>query len=185
LLNRAFGADYPGTLGLRRGIFERTGGYDGDVLFENLELMRTVDAAGGTSAAPLDLYVRRLPPTTSHFLGQRVRQAYDEFALPGRLVLWLTLLPAVGWTVATRSARAASVGLGLSIGLAELGRRRAGGARYFPAHTSLFAPAWLLERGLCAWIAVVQRVSRGGVAYRDGVLERAATPRRDLRQRLG
>jgi hypothetical protein len=185
LLNRAFGADYPGTLGLRRGIFERTGGYDGDVLFENLELMRTVDAAGGTSAAPLDLYVRRLPPTTSHFLGQRVRQAYDEFALPGRLVLWLTLLPAVGWTVATRSARAASVGLGLSIGLAELGRRRAGGARYFPAHTSLFAPAWLLERGLCAWIAVVQRVSRGGVAYRDGVLERAATPSRELRERLG
>lgn len=185
LLNRAFGADYPGTLGVRREIFDRTGGYDGDVLFENLELMRTVAAAGGTAVAPLDLYVRRLPPDTSHFLGQRVRQAYDEFALPGRLALWLTLLPAVGVIVAVRSARAASFGLGLSIGLAEVGRRRAGGARYFPAHTSLFAPAWLLERGLCAWIAVAQRLGRGGVAYSDGVLERAATPARELRERLG
>ena len=185
LLNRAFGADYPGTLGIRRAVFERTGGYDGDVLFENLELMRTVAAAGGSAVAPLDLYVRRLPPETSHFLGQRVRQAYDEFALPARLALWLTLLPALGVAVATRAARAASLGVGLSIALAELGRRRAGGTRYFPAHTTLFAPAWLFERGLCAWIAVAQRLGRGGVAYRDGVLEKAATPVKELRERLG
>ena len=185
LLNRAFGADFPGTLGLRKEMFERTGGYDGDVLFENLELMRTVAAAGGRAVAPLDLYVRRLPPETPHFVGQRVRQAYDEFALPGRLALWLTLVPLLGVAIATKAARATSVGLGISVAVAELGRRRAGGTRYFPARTSLFAPVWLLERGICSWVAVGQRLSRGGVVYADGVVERAATPVKELRERFG
>lgn len=185
LLNRSFGADYPGTLGVRKEVFERAGGYDGDVLFENLELMRTITAAGGRCVAPLDLYVRRLPPETGHFVGQRVRQAYDEFALPHRLALWLSVVPALGAALAARSYKATSVGIVSSIALAELGRRRAGGTRYFPARTSLFAPAWLLERGVCSWIALAQRVARGGVAYRDGVLERAATPVKELRERLG
>jgi hypothetical protein len=166
-------------------MFQRTGGYDGDVMFENLELMRTVVAAGGCTIAPLDLYVRRLPPETAHFVGQRVRQAYDEFALPARLALWLAIVPAVGMAVATRSTRALTAGAGVSIGVAELGRRRAGGTRVFPAYTSLFAPAWLLERGLCSWVAVAQRLTRGGVAYRDGVLEKAATPVKELQERLG
>lgn len=47
LLNRALGADYPGTLGVRRSVLLRAGGYCGDVLFENLEMIRTVRAAGG------------------------------------------------------------------------------------------------------------------------------------------
>ena len=42
LLNRALGADYPGTLAVRRSTFLAMGGYDPDVLFENLELIRTV-----------------------------------------------------------------------------------------------------------------------------------------------
>ena len=77
LLNRVLGADFPGTLAVRRSTLQRTGGYCGDVLFENLELMRTVQAAGGTVSTRLDCYVRRLPPTTSRFVSQRVRQAYD------------------------------------------------------------------------------------------------------------
>jgi hypothetical protein len=85
LINRATGGDWPGTLAMRRAILAATGGYDRNVLFENLELVRTVRAAGGTEAHPLDLYVRRLPPKTSHFWSQRVRQAYDEFARPLRL----------------------------------------------------------------------------------------------------
>ena len=42
LLNRALGSDYPGTYAVRRSTFVAMGGYDGDVLFENLELSRTV-----------------------------------------------------------------------------------------------------------------------------------------------
>jgi hypothetical protein len=47
LLNRAVAADYPGTLGVRRSILLAAGGYSGEVLFENLELIRTIKAAGG------------------------------------------------------------------------------------------------------------------------------------------
>src|SRR5205085_6247973 len=69
LLNRALGADFPGTLGVRRSRFIAMGGYSGDVIFENLELIRTVEASGGTTLSALDLYVRRLPPTSARFWG--------------------------------------------------------------------------------------------------------------------
>ena len=82
LLNRCLGRDYPGTLAVRRSRLLAMGLYDGDVLFENLELIRTVRAHGGSTVAPLDLYVARVPPSAAHFWGQRTRQAYDDFALP-------------------------------------------------------------------------------------------------------
>ncbi len=63
LLNRAIGADFPGTLAVRRSVFLAAGGYDPEVLFENLELIRTVRAFGGSVVAPAGLYVRAcLPP---------------------------------------------------------------------------------------------------------------------------
>ncbi|WP_410586312.1 glycosyltransferase [Amycolatopsis sp. lyj-23] len=80
LLNRAFAHDYPGTLAVRRTAFHRFGCYDGEVLFENLELIRTVRARGGTVRYLRSPLVRRLPPDVRTFLSQRVRQAYDSFA---------------------------------------------------------------------------------------------------------
>jgi len=65
------------------------------VLFENLEMERTVRAGGGRVRALHDLYVARRPPSTRHFLGQRVRQAYDSLAQPGRLAAELAILPTV------------------------------------------------------------------------------------------
>jgi hypothetical protein len=67
LLNRSLGRDFPGTLAVRRSRMLAMGMYDGDVLFENLELMRTVRAHGGSVVSPLDLYVARVPPSASHF----------------------------------------------------------------------------------------------------------------------
>ena len=95
LLNRALGHDYPGTLAVRRSTFLRLGCYDGDALFENLELMRTVRAGGGSVHHALDVHVARRPPTARHFLSQRVRQAYDDFARPARLAAALATAPAV------------------------------------------------------------------------------------------
>jgi hypothetical protein len=175
LLNRSFGRDFPGTLAVRRSRFLAMGGYDGDVLFENLELMRTVAAAGGAEAAPLDLYVRRLPPSTRHFLGQRVRQAYDDFALPLRMVTWLAIVPGVAAALLARRTRLLLAPIAASLALAELGRRRAGGARFFPVDASLLAPAWLLERGVCAWLAVWARAARGGVGYAGTRIRHAAS----------
>lgn len=185
LLNRAFGADYPGTLAVRRSTFLAMGGYDPDVLFENLELIRTVRAYGGTEAAPLGLYVRRLPPAAGHFRGQRVRQAYDDLAQPLRLAVFLAVLPAVGVAVLARRPGPVLGALAATVALAETGRRRAGGTRFFPPATALAAPVWVLERAICSWLAVGQRLLRGGVRYAGVRLRHAAHSPRTLRARKG
>ena len=185
LLNRSFGADYPGTLGLRRSFFMDLGGtYDGDGIFENLELMRTIEAAGGRVASRLDIYVRRLPPDDSHFWSQRVRQAYDDLAQPPRLLLFLSLLPVVLAARGRRRAKTVGTIATASIALAEIGRRRAGGTRFFPPRTSLMAPAWVAERAVCAWLALGSKILRGGVAYGGGIVPKAANSPRELRRRL-
>jgi hypothetical protein len=191
LLNRVFTGeatfpvgDFPGTLAVRRSAFLAAGAYDGDALFENLELMRTIRAAGGRVLTPLDLYVARQPPSTAHFRSQRVRQAYDDFAIPARLAAFLAVLPTTVWLLAQgRAGRRRLIAAALaSIGIAELGRRRAGGAERFPLSGSLLAPAWIAERSLCAWPAVGARL-RGGVRYGEGRLPHSATPLRELRRR--
>ncbi|GAA3203238.1 glycosyltransferase [Nonomuraea roseoviolacea] len=182
LLNRAVGADYPGTFGVRRSFFWEMGGYDGDVLFENLELIRTVRARGGVEYHAPGLYVRRLPPDVSRFWSQRVRQAYDDLAQPARLALFLSVLPAAAAGLARRRFGALAVAAGLAVGLAEAGRRRAGGRRVFPWTASLFAPVWVLERATCAWLAVGAALG-GGVPYAGRRLRRAAHSVRSLRRR--
>jgi hypothetical protein len=184
LLNRTTGGDWPGTLGVRRSVLRATGGYDGRAMFENLELVRTVLAAGGREAVLLDAFVLRRPSTTRHFWSQRVRQAYDELARPPRLAVQLAVLPlaivggmTLGWPALVAAAGAVA-------GLAELGRRRAGGRRVFPISASLLAPVWLAERAVCSWLAVGARVLLGGVPYRGTILRHAATPTRVLRARL-
>ena len=189
LLNRVFTGDrdfpvgdFPGTLAVRRSTFMASGAYDGDALFENLELMRTIRAAGGTVLTPLDLYVARRPPSTAHFLSQRVRQAYDDFAIPARMGAWLAIGPWAARQVARRRWRRLALASVASVGLAEAGRRRDGGAERFPLSGSLLAPAWIAERAVCAWLAVGERLV-GGVRYGDRRLHHAATPTRRLQRR--
>jgi hypothetical protein len=182
LLNRSLGRDYPGTLAVRRSRMLAMGMYDGDVLFENLELIRTVRARGGSVASPLDLYVARVPPSAAHFWGQRTRQAYDDFALPARMALWLAVIPLLLLGVLKRRPSLALAPAALAIAAAERGRRRAGGAAVFPASSSLLAPLWVLERGVCAWLAVLQRLRFGGVRYGDSVIPVAAHSERELRE---
>jgi hypothetical protein len=179
LIARATGGDWPGTLAVRRDALHESGGYAGDVMFENLELVRTVQAAGGRELVALDLVISREPPSSAHFLRQRVRQAYDELARPGRLAVQLALLPLA--VVGGRRAVAAIVLA--SVVLAEAGRRQAGGRAHFPAHTVLAAPVWVAERALTSWLAVGTRMLRGGVRYGDVRLRRAASPPRALRTR--
>lgn len=181
LLNRISGGDWPGTLGVRRSVLLNAGGYSGEVLFENLELVRTIRAAGGREAVPLDLFVARRPPSTAHFVAQRVRQAYDEWARPGRLVAQLALLPSAvflgqsggGWLLAAMATAVAA---------AETGRRRGNGRIVFPPSSALWAPAWLAERAVTSWIALGTRGFLGGVRYRATRLKYAATPRRILEE---
>ncbi|HEV1998756.1 MAG TPA: glycosyltransferase family 2 protein, partial [Candidatus Dormibacteraeota bacterium] len=164
LLNRAIGGgDWPGTLGVRRQAFLEAGGYRGDVMFENLELVRTIQAAGGRELVARDLYIARRPPSTRHFWSQRIRQAYDELARPPRMAFFLALLPALALGIAAGGWMVPAAAALLAIAIAEAGRRRAGGAPYFPVCASALAPLWLLERGVTSWLALGSRVFLGGV----------------------
>jgi hypothetical protein len=66
------------------------------------------------------------------------------------------------------------------IGVAEVGRRLAGGTTYFPGAASLMAPLWLGERMVCAWLALVTRLMFGGVRYHGVIIREPATPLREL-----
>ncbi len=177
LLNRAGGSDYPGTYGIRRSALPS--GYAVDVLFENLEMERTVRARGGRVRHCRDLFVPRRPPDARRFATQRVRQAYDSLAQPARLCVELAIAPTV---LLARRRPGILVLLALAtITAAEVGRRRGRGAAVFPRTAALWAPLWAAERAVTSWIALVLRV-RGGVRYAGTRLPRAATPLRVLRR---
>jgi hypothetical protein len=183
LLNRLTGGDWPGTLGVRRSRLQATNGYDGSVMFENLELVRTVLASGGRERVLYGAYVLRRPSTTKHFWSQRIRQAYDEIARPARMIPQLIVLPLALALAITGHWLAIAIGAAAIVIAAELGRRRERATGVFPASTPLFAPLWVAERAICSWLALGARIFLGGVPYRGTILHSAATPMRVLRQR--
>jgi hypothetical protein len=161
LINVALGAEWPGTLAMQRSPVVAAGGWSPDVLFENLELWRTLEARD-ERVVVRQLVVRRLAPSVRHFWSQRVRQAYDDLAQPGRLVVELALLPGLVVLAGARPAGLAAAALA-AVALASLGRRRLG-ERAVPASVALWAPIWVLERSVCAWLAISCRLT-GGVPY--------------------
>jgi hypothetical protein len=183
LVNRALGSDFPGTLGVRRSFVRSVGGYDGDVLFENLELIRTVSAAGGRVVDAPDLFVRRRPPTVARFLEQRPRQAYDDWAQPLRFAAFLAIGPAIAAATA-RDPRGLVLGAGAAILAACLGRARHDGRIVFDRLSPLLAPLWVTERAVFAWVALTRRLVGRGCPYAGTVIRRAANPPRVLRRRL-
>ncbi|HMO10378.1 MAG TPA: glycosyltransferase family 2 protein, partial [Actinotalea sp.] len=175
LINRAFGGDWPGTVVVRRDALP-AGWYDTRVLFENFQLVRTVQAGGGTEHVARGLMVPRRPPTVRRFLEQRVRQAYDSQAQPLRVAVELALLPAVALAAqARRGPLVAVAGPLICVVVAEVGRRRDAGAAVFPPSASWWAPLWVAERAVCAWVALGLRLG-GGVRYAGTTLRRAAAP---------
>jgi hypothetical protein len=178
LINRALGSDYAGTIALRREAFVSTRGYCGAVLFENLELIRTLLAHGFEVHHARDLFVARRPPSARHFAGQRVRQAYDSLAQPARLAVELSLLPLLGIGV-TRSRWVSPAAALAAMTVAEVGRRRDGGRRVFSWLATVSAPLWVAERAVCSWLALGSFL-RGGVRYAGRRLRIAAHRRFSL-----
>jgi hypothetical protein len=180
LLNVALATDWPGTFGLRRSTVLGCGGWSADVLFENLELWRTVAAAGGRAVGLTSVAVGRRPPSVSQFWSQRVRQAYDDLAQPERLVLELAILPLAA-VAARRGARHVALLWASVVVVAVRGRHRLGPDRV-PWSVPFWAPTWVLERGVCVWLALASRLV-GGARYRGRRLRIAAHSTRALQRR--
>ena len=164
LLNRAVAHDHPGTFGVRRSCFVAMGGYDGDVLFENLELTRTVASYGGRAVDLPGVFVGRVPPDCGHFWSQRLRQAYDDLAQPPRLMVEMSVLPLALLGLCRRPVMVLAGALAVVL-VAEGGRRRAGGVSAYPRSAAWWALPWLGERSVCVWLALAQ-VPRGGAVRR-------------------
>ena len=99
--------------------------------------------------------------------------------------LMLSLLP--GAAVAAYAGRddLLCAFAGMAIVGAEAGRIRGGASAYFSLLSSVAAPLWILERALCAWLAVAVRLRRGGIHYAGARIRNAATPMRLLANRHG
>ncbi len=182
LVARAFAADWPGTFGLRASSVAGMGGWSADVLFENLEMVRTARANGCVVVNRPDIVVGRRPAVVTHFWSQRVRQAYDDLAQPARLAVELAVLPLVAACVVWRPSLLPALAAA-SVGLAEWGRRR-GGRLHIPISVPLWAPVWVLERGVCVWLALAAG-ARGGVRYHGRRLRVSAHPQSSLAQVRG
>jgi hypothetical protein len=178
LINRGAlrAGDYPGTCAFRRATCLRVGHYDGDVLFDNEEIVRHFALSGADVLCATDFFILKRPPTFSKWLEQRPRQAYEDFVMRAKTALFASLLPAalaLGLFAGARAVIvfAALVALGsLLVALRGLVRDRA--YKFFPARTALYAPLWVLERALCVYWAFYWRVRYGGYPFGAALLSK-------------
>jgi hypothetical protein len=178
LINRATLrlADYPGTCGFRRRTMIRVGHYDGDVLFDNEEIIRHFAQAGARIEYANDFFVLKRPPSFRKWLEQRPRQAYEDFGLRAKTGMFLSLLPAGALLSAigrwhAGAIYAVSVAIG-SVLLAVGGRCRGRAAKYFPLSACFFAPLWVFERALSSYWALGHYLARGGYPFGEQILSK-------------
>jgi hypothetical protein len=173
LINRATlrNADYPGTCAFRKATMLRSGEYDGDVLFDNEEIVRHFARHNARICYANNFFVRKRPPTFRKWLEQRPRQAYEDFGLRFKTFLFASLLP-IAIILALINPRWLAIffALGGSILLALGGWLRGSARNYFPFHVCLFAPLWIVERSLSTYWAFYWLMTRGGYPFGDRVL---------------
>jgi hypothetical protein len=178
LINRATlrTADYPGTCAFRRGTMLRVGHYDGDVLFDNEEIIRHFAREGARISYATNLLVRKRPPHLRKWIEQRPRQAYEDFGLRTKTALFLGLpLVAIvvgfaaGFTAMLFYAAAVAIS---AVALAAAGRLRGTAAESFPASICLFAPLWVLERTLSTYWALYWHAVHRGYPFGDKILSK-------------
>lgn len=178
LINRATlrTADYPGTCAFRRGAMLRVGHYDGDVLFDNEEIIRHFARAGATVNYAINLFVRKRPPRFRKWVEQRPRQAYEDFGLRMKTALFFALPPLAalaGYAFGGRGLVFFLLALcATAVALAMAGRLRGTAARYFPWSVCLFAPLWIIERTVSTYWALYWHFARGGYPFGDKILSK-------------
>lgn len=171
LINRGVlrAGDYPGTCGFRRSTMRRVGPYDGDVLFDNEEIVRHFALQGANINYARDFFILKRPPTFKKWLEQRPRQAYEDFVMRAKTIAFLAVLPLVfGFGLLISSTAAwlliAAISL-LAMLLSGLGLARDRAYKYFPLSSPLFSPLWIFERSVSVYWAVYWRVRYGGYPF--------------------
>lgn len=178
LINRATlrTADYPGTCAFHRHAMLRVGPYDGDVLFDNEEIIRHFARAGATINYAANLFVRKRPPAFRKWIEQRPRQAYEDFGLRTKTALFLSLPLIATWVGIVFGLRAWLIFLGAAavaaIALAVTGRLRGDAARFFPWSVCLVAPFWIIERTVSTYWALYWHFAFGGYPFGDKILSK-------------
>jgi hypothetical protein len=178
LINRATlrTADYPGTCAFHRDAMLRVGAYDGDVLFDNEEIIRHFARAGATIIYAANLFVRKRPPAFRKWVEQRPRQAYEDFGLRTKTAFFLGLPLIATWVGVAFGLRALLiffVGASLAaVTLAAAGRLRGDAARFFPWSVCLVTPFWIIERTISTYWALYWHFTYGGYPFGDKILSK-------------
>ncbi len=177
LINRAWisEGDYSGTLGVTRNAMLLVGHYDGDVLFDNEEIVRHFQLKGARIKYARDFFILKLPPTFEKWIEQRPRQAYEDFVMHAKtlffavvpIVLALTLVKA-GWQLTLIYATIISLGAIVS---AALGLNNEA-VRFFPPRVIFYAPLWIAERCVSTYWAFYWYLTRGGYPFGDKVVSK-------------
>ncbi len=168
--------DYPGTCAFRRSTCLRVGHYDGDVLFDNEEIVRHFVLQGADVCFARGFFILKRPPTFRKWIEQRPRQAYEDFVMRAKTALFMSLLPVAVMLGVLVSVWASLLFVGVvsisAVLLALRGRERDGARQFFPAYLCLYAPLWVLERALSVYWALYWRVARGGYPFGDRLLSK-------------
>jgi len=171
LINRGIlrAGDYPGTCGFLRSTMKRVGPYDGDVLFDNEEIVRHFALNGATINYALDFFILKRPPTFRKWIEQRPRQAYEDFGMRLKTALFLALLPTLLFLSVASGARAAiwfaAVVSLVSMSITARGLLRNRAYNYFPISTVVCAPLWIFERSLSTYWAIYWKLRYGGYPF--------------------
>jgi hypothetical protein len=178
LINRGVlrAGDYPGTCGFRRSTMRRVGPFDGDVLFDNEEIVRHFALNGVDINYALDFLILKRPPTFGKWLEQRPRQAYEDFVMRTKTGAFLSVLPVILGLSFLFNVRAAMFVLAflslVSVILSSRGLLRNAAYRFFPVSSPLFAPLWVLERSLSVYWALYWWARYGGYPFGQKLLSK-------------
>lgn len=168
--------DYPGTCAFRRSTCLRVGHYDGDVLFDNEEIVRHFVLQGADVCYARDFFILKRPPTLRKWIEQRPRQAYEDFVMRAKTALFMSLLPVAFLSGLLGGAYAllcfALFVSACAVTVALRGAVRDRAYRFFPLYLSLYAPLWVLERALSVYWALYWRLTRGGYPFGDRLLSK-------------
>jgi len=178
LINRGTlrAGDYPGTCGFRRSTMKRVGPYDGDVLFDNEEIVRHFALKGANIKYALDFFILKHPPKLWKWFEQRPRQAYEDFVMRVKTAMFFSILPALLFlTLFFRLPGLFAGGSVITMCAAILSARgliRNRAYRFFPMSSVVFAPAWVFERSLSIYWALYWRLRYGGYPFGQQLLSK-------------